>query len=82
MYDSSDLFDELVALLVVEDVGEALDDGGGGGGAAQRGQQRRVRRRRLGDGAQHPHRREGVRRQPPRVPTIQKMDVFLSKVKC
>ena len=61
------LLDELVALLVVEDVGEALEDGGGGG-APEGGQQRRVRRRGLRHGAQHPHGREGVRRQPPRVP--------------
>ena len=62
------LLDELVALLVVEDVGEALYDGGGGGGAAEGGEQRRMRGRRLRHGAQHPHGREGVRGQPPRVP--------------
>ena len=63
----TNLFDALVALLVIEDVGEALEDGGGGG-AAEGGEQRRVRGRRLGHGAQHAHGREGVRRQPPRVP--------------
>ena len=43
---SADLLDELVALLVVENVGEALQDGGGGG-ATERGEQRRMRGRRL-----------------------------------
>ena len=64
------LLDELVALVVVEDVGEALYDVGGANPAStsESGEQRRMRGGGLGHGAEHAHGREGVRGQPPRVP--------------